>query len=159
MCDKNVLVVYYSRTGVTRKVAEEISKISGWDTEEIVDNKDRSGAVGFIKSGRDAAFKYLTNIGSIGHDVFSYKVIIIGTPVWAFTMSPAVRTFIERCKQFIKNAAAFCTMDGSGGNRAIAHIESLLEKKLLAKLCIDKHDIKSGGYREKAESFVRRINT
>ncbi|MDY6965570.1 MAG: hypothetical protein SVM80_06305 [Halobacteriota archaeon] len=36
-------LVYYSRTGTTKKVADAISDIINCDIEEIVDTKDRSG--------------------------------------------------------------------------------------------------------------------
>ena len=41
------LVVYYSRTGVTKKVAEAISRKLGSDVEEIIDQRDRSGPKGY----------------------------------------------------------------------------------------------------------------
>jgi flavodoxin len=40
------LVVYYSRTGTTRKVAEAIAGILRCDIEEVVDTKKRSGILG-----------------------------------------------------------------------------------------------------------------
>ncbi|MBE3088681.1 MAG: flavodoxin family protein, partial [Actinobacteria bacterium] len=45
---RNILVVYYSRTGTTRKVAEYITKQLGADMEEIIDMKKRSGIWGFL---------------------------------------------------------------------------------------------------------------
>ncbi|MEM3692877.1 MAG: hypothetical protein QXI39_02505 [Candidatus Bathyarchaeia archaeon] len=37
------LVVYYSRTGNTRKVAESIAQILGSDIEEVLDERKRTG--------------------------------------------------------------------------------------------------------------------
>lgn len=54
---RNILVVYYSRTGATRKVAEYITKQLGADMEEIIDMKKRSGIWGFLIGGRDALRK------------------------------------------------------------------------------------------------------
>ena len=56
------LVVYFSRTGGTKKVAEAISNILSCDIEEIVDTKDRTGLLGYIRSGRQAMKKKLTAI-------------------------------------------------------------------------------------------------
>lgn len=48
-------VIFYSRTGNTRKIAEELSNSLKCDTEEIVDTQKRSGVFGYIRSGRDAS--------------------------------------------------------------------------------------------------------
>ena len=51
------LVVFYSRTGTTKKVGENIAKILKCDSEEIFDTKDRMGVVGYMQAGKDAMFK------------------------------------------------------------------------------------------------------
>jgi flavodoxin len=40
---KKILVVYYSRTGMTKKLANSIANLLFADIEEIVDTKNRSG--------------------------------------------------------------------------------------------------------------------
>jgi flavodoxin len=50
----NTLVVYYSRTGKTRFVAEKVVAELKADIEEIVDLKNRKGRFGFLKAGYDA---------------------------------------------------------------------------------------------------------
>ena len=54
------LVIFYSRTGWTKKVAENISKNLNCDIEEVVDHKKRNGLFRFITSGRDAMKKKTT---------------------------------------------------------------------------------------------------
>jgi flavodoxin len=44
------LVVYYSRTGKTRFVAERVASELKADIEEVVDLKNRSGRFGFLKA-------------------------------------------------------------------------------------------------------------
>jgi hypothetical protein len=77
------LVVFYTRTGVTCKVAQLISKALNCDVEEIIDKKDRTGATGYILGGRDAMKKTLTELKSIKHKPNDCSMLIIGTPVWA----------------------------------------------------------------------------
>lgn len=48
------LVVYYSRTGNTRYVAEKIATEFNADLEEIIDKKNRSGSLGYAISRLDA---------------------------------------------------------------------------------------------------------
>ncbi|MEI8008008.1 MAG: hypothetical protein WCI00_00755 [bacterium] len=39
---KKILVVYYSRTGMTKKLALSITDMLGADSEEIIDTKKRA---------------------------------------------------------------------------------------------------------------------
>ncbi|MGZ7109578.1 MAG: flavodoxin family protein, partial [Methanobacterium sp.] len=55
-----ILVVFYSRTDNTRKVAEEIKNSLDCDIEEIIDTQNRSGPLGYMRSGRDASRGKLT---------------------------------------------------------------------------------------------------
>ena len=75
------LVVYYSRKGRTKKVAETISNIISCDIEEIADTKDRTGLLGYIHSGRQAMKKKLTAIKNTEKEPSKYDLVIIGTPV------------------------------------------------------------------------------
>ncbi len=43
-----VLIVYYSRSGQTRNIAEVIAKKLGAELEEIVDHRNRKGLLGFL---------------------------------------------------------------------------------------------------------------
>ena len=72
------LVVYYSRSGNTKKIAEEISSKLKCEIEEIVDSKNRKGMLGWIISAIDAHSK-LTTIGEIIKDPTKYDLIVIGT--------------------------------------------------------------------------------
>jgi menaquinone-dependent protoporphyrinogen IX oxidase len=79
-----ILVVFYSRTDNTRKTAEEIASVLECDMEEIIDTKNRSGALGYIKSGKDASRRKLTVLKEIINDPSQYDLLIIGTPLWAW---------------------------------------------------------------------------
>jgi len=46
-----ILVVFYSRTGATRTVAQKIADLVKGDLEEIKDTRNRAGILGFLRSG------------------------------------------------------------------------------------------------------------
>jgi flavodoxin len=48
------LIVYYSRTGRTKKIAKEIQLGIKAEIEEIKDSKNRKGILGWLSAGRDA---------------------------------------------------------------------------------------------------------
>ena len=107
----NILVVYYSRTGKTKNVAEDLVKSLRCDVEQIIDTKKRGGPIGFLSAGKDAGQGNLTTIEEPKFDPSKYNLVIIGTPVWNDTVSTPVRTYLFMHKEKIANAAFFLTQD------------------------------------------------
>ena len=126
---KKVLVVYYSRTGNTKKVAEDVAKALGADIEQLIDKKDYSGAMGYMKAGKDATKEKLAELGPVKTDVSKYGLVVLGTPIWAWNMTPALRTYITNNKASLKDIAVFTTAGGSKPDKIVKKIEDLSGKK------------------------------
>lgn len=144
------LVVYYSRSSVTKKIAEVIAKEINADIEEIIDNKKRSGVIGFIKSGYEAAYDKLTKIEEIKSNLEDYDLVILGTPVWAGKPSTPATTFIKKYHTHIKNLAVFIT-HGSPSNEyrsAINFIENASDKKGIKALSSPANIVKNNNFKE-----------
>jgi flavodoxin len=151
------LVVYYSRTKITEKVAQTISENINCDIEEIIDLKNRSGAIGYLKAGRDAMRKKETEISISDKDPSKYDCIIIGTPVWAFTMAPAIRTYINQNKNKFKKVAFFCTEGGSGHEKTFKDIGELTKKKPIATMFLFTKDVSKEQHINKTQEFIEKI--
>ncbi len=149
------LVAFYSRTGTTKKVAEEISKILKCDSEEILDTKDRSGGIGYFKSGKDSTMKKLTELRKIRKNPASYDTVIIGTPIWAWNVSTPIRTYISQNK--FKNVAFFCTMGGSGSKIAFREMAKLCGKKPIAALELKTSEVADNKHLQKVREFSKNI--
>jgi flavodoxin len=158
MPTKTALVVYYSRTGTTRKVAEKIAAALKCDIEEIIDTRDRSGAWGWLRGGGAATRSKQTIIRKMEKEPGAYDVVIIGTPVWAFTMTPAVRTFIADQRGRLKEVAFFCTMGGSGDERTFRKMEELCGKKPAGVLSLKTKDVMAGAYDDPVRAFVNELS-
>ena len=151
----NVLVVYYSRTGNTRLVAEAIAQSLKADIEEIKDRKNRMGVFGFLRCGYEAIFKKLTDIEVSGENPEEYDLIIVGSPVWVGRLSSPVRTYLHLYGHNFKNVAFFVTY-GIGSGKVFSQIEELC-KPPIATLEVKDEEIESGEYMEKVEEFVVNI--
>lgn len=103
------LVLYYSRSGHTRKAAKEIAAALGADIEELKDNTNRGSPIGFLRSGREARSGATVELTPLVHDSTRYDLVVVGTPVWASTMSSPVRTFLQQESLDGVNVAWFCT--------------------------------------------------
>ena len=140
------LMVYYSRTGNTRRVADAVVECmrdsAEVDVEELIDRRNRRGIGGSIGAGKDAMFKRPTEIDPVKADVASYDVVLIGTPVWAFTMCPAVRTFLAEHARQVKQTVFFLTTGGSGIERTLKHMQEMCRKDPLATLAVTEKELK-----------------
>ena len=151
------LVVYYSRGGKHRKVAEELSKELQCDVEEILDTTNRSGPIGWLKSGRQASTKALTKLQPIKNDPSKYDLVIIGTPVWASHVSTPVRTYIADNKDKLKKVA-FLVTEGNGGDEAtVKEMEALSGKTSSGTLVVKVSEIRKGEYQAKVKKFADSI--
>lgn len=120
------LIAFYSRTGNTKKVGNEIAKVLKADVDEIIDKTDRSGIRGWLGGGRDALFKRPTEI-TTKKNPQNYELVVIGTPIWVGTMVPSIRTYLSKFK--FNKIAFFCTFGGSEG-KCFKDMESLTKKPL-----------------------------
>jgi flavodoxin len=151
------LVVYYSRTGHTKKVGDELAKAMPGDVEELVDTANRAGPIGFLISGREGSGRKLAKLQPVKKDPATYDIVVIGTPIWASNMSSPVRTYITENKEKFKSVAFFCTEGSKGAETAFAEMEEIIGKKPKTTLTITVADLKSGSDADKVKKFAGEI--
>lgn len=145
------LIVFYSRTGNTRKLAEKISSKLNADIEEIKDLKDRTGPLNFFRSGKDALYEKTTTIVKPSKNYQDYDLVIIGTPIWASNISIPIRSYILN-KNF-KKVAFFCTTGGTGIDKCFKKMEDICGKPL-ATLGLSSKELEDI---EKINNFVNKL--
>ena len=114
------LVVYFSATGTTKGVAEQIASVTGADTYEILaaqpyseadlnwnDSNSRTTIEQNDKSVRP-------EIGSDEISLDGYDTIFIGYPIWWGEEPRIMDTFVESYDFTGKTVIPFCTSGGSG---------------------------------------------
>ena len=101
-----MLCVYYSRTGNTRAAMEEIAKTLGAELVELQDSVDRSGWGGWLRCGLDAMRRTLPAVKCPARfPLTDYRLVIVGSPVWAGRCSSVVRSFLKENGKHIRNAS------------------------------------------------------
>jgi len=122
------IVAYYSRTGNTKFVSEKIAQQLGADLCEIVDKKKREGKLVFLTGGRDALQEKLTDI-EVSKPVDEYDLIIIGSPVWAGKIAPAIRKFIVTNDFRGKSVGLFVTLGGNKLEKSLKNMKEAIAAK------------------------------
>jgi len=151
------LVVFYSRTGTTKKVAETIAYFTKANIDEIITEKDRKGLIGFLLSGKEALFKPPAKIKETKKNPMEYDVVIIGTPVWASKLSSPVRAYLEKNKGLFKKIAFFCTKSGSSNIKTFAEMKKICTKKPKAVLELNTSQVKKDKYLKDVKDFVAKL--
>jgi len=107
----NILCVYYSRTGATKALMEEIAGELGCEIVALDDGINRSGLFGWLRSGMDAMSRRIHHVArpNTKLPLEEYDLVIIGTPVWAGRCSSPARSFLLQFGEELKEAAYLIT--------------------------------------------------
>ena len=106
------LVVFYSRTGNARFVAQTVAAEVGADIEEVIDLKKRSGIIGYLGGGSDARRGKETLLGPTQKSPADYDLVIVGTPIWGGRPTPAITTWLKKNNLSGKKVAVFFVQGG-----------------------------------------------
>jgi flavodoxin len=157
MSAARVLVVYYSRTGNTGRIARSISAALRADLLEIGDRVDRGGAIGYVRSALEALLGASTEIEPPKRAAAGYDLVVVGTPVWVSAVCSPVRTYLWMERERLPQVAFFLTHGGSGSERALGQMAALAGKRPVARLVVREDDLSSGASREKVADFAESI--
>ncbi len=122
-------VVYYSMSGNTDYTAQKIAEKLGADIIRIAPVKayPEKGAKKFLAGGRSAVMGETPELVPYRFDADGYDIVIIGTPVWAGTMAPPVKSFIRQNPAIASGRIAiFTCSSGTPGDKTIAKIMKAL---------------------------------
>ena len=127
---KKILIAYFSASGVTKKVAENMAKAAGADIFEIAPEKPytRADLNWMDKQSRSTLEMKDRNCRpamAAKPDVSGYDVILIGFPVWWYREPSIIDTFMESADFTRKTVVPFCTSGGSGLGDSAANMQAL----------------------------------
>lgn len=149
-----ILVVHYSRTGHTDHVARHIAASCHADIERIEDRQSRGGMSGYLRSAVEALLGLRSPIERGHHRPSDYDLVILGTPVWFWSVASPVRTWVERHHSELDNVAVFCTCGGSGYDKALDDLERLCGHPALARLALTERAVANCQYNPAFHQFL-----
>ena len=108
----NPIVVYYSRTGKTRIVANALKEQLACETAEIKSTENREGFLGVVTCVLDSLLERDDAMEPFNKDIKGYNPIIIASPIWIGKLSSPARTFIKQMGLKDKDVYIFLTYNG-----------------------------------------------
>ena len=128
-----IALVYYSFSGNTHNAVLFLrqrleSKGNEVQTIRLKLAKEESS---FFKQGRDAFLKKEAALTSCEYNLEKYDFVIFATPVWAFTITPALRSYLNKAEGLKNKKAGFVLTYGSGVgvNKTKRELKQILHNK------------------------------
>ena len=128
--DQKVLVAYFSATGTTKGIAQQLAEVAGADLHEIKpeqpytetdldwhDKQSRSSVEMQDKHSRPAITAKLQSMKD-------YDVVYVGFPIWWYTCPTIINTFMEAYDFQGKTIIPFATSGGSSIKKACADLKA-----------------------------------
>lgn len=125
------LFITYSHEGNCRALAAAMAETVNGDTADLR-LAGGDAPTGFVKKylvgGKGALFKETPPLLPLSADPDAYDLVTVGGPVWAFTMAPAVRTFLTG-REWHGGRVALFVMHRGGKGSALPAMEKLVAER------------------------------
>jgi len=131
------LVVFYSLTGNTKKLADSVAEAVAGDVLEIRLKKDlpKEGFLKYFWAGKQVVIRELPELLPLDKKPSDYGLIFLGTPVWGSNFASAVRSFLAKTKLRNKKIALFCSHGGDDSGKTFIELEKeLAGNEIVAKI-------------------------
>jgi flavodoxin len=156
--DMKTLIAYYSRTGHTEQVAKEIAARCQADVDRIRDDGvDRSGLWGYLCSGWQAFSGATPAIHRAARNPAEYDLVVIGTPVWNWSLAAPVRTYALRHAGKFKQVAFFCTEGASGDRRVFDELQRICGRQPLATVVVKERELEPPKHAQPLKRFLAHL--
>ena len=113
-----MLVIYYSYSGNTKIVAERLREKTGGDIYAIETERAYPEVYREViaEAKRELETRDLPALKGAPPDLAPYDLILVGGPVWWYTVPTPLMKFLEQTDFMGKRVATFCTHGGGPGN-------------------------------------------
>ena len=149
------LIVFHSRTGHTKRVAQALARRLDADLDEIRIVQPLAGIAGYAMCAIEAGAGLAPALRPMHRNPAAYELVVIGTPVWFWSLASPVRSWLERNPPKHR-VAFFCTMGGSGAGRVFATMAELAGRAPVATLALLEKEL-DRPFEDKLDAFAKRL--
>jgi flavodoxin len=148
-----VLVIVYSYTGTSRRVAELLRAQHGWPVAHIHDARPRSGVLGGWRCVLDAMLRRQPEIRYDGPPPSDYDAVVLVSPIWLLQLAGPMRSFVARQHRRLRKVAVLSVMGGEGEPDAAAEIGELLGRAPVLSAAVTRREVNNGRCAQRLQAF------
>jgi len=129
------LVLYYSQTGSTETVAQELQTLTGADIEKIEMEVPYAGSYQetIERGGRELRNGEMPALKPLKAKLAKYDVVYLGYPIWFGTYAMPIATLVKENDFEGKTVVPFCTFGSGGLNASVEALKKALPKATVQK--------------------------
>ncbi len=147
------LVVYYSRSNITKKLAENIANITDSDIEQVIPKVNYQGKIGYARGGKDAMTEKIVELEALKYNPQDYDLVYVGAPVWASKAANPIISYLKQNEGKFNELKFFMTAGSSGFESSFKQMEKY-SKKPLKTLALTTKEVKKDLSEDKINSFI-----
>ncbi len=153
-----ILVVYYSLSGNTRRVATALAEALGADLEELRCDRYARSFLGVIRAGYDSWKGALPPLEPPSRAAADYDLAVIAGPIWSWRAAPPVRAWLTAERERLRRFAFLLTHGGAGAEKSLRELEEIAGRAPAAALVVKEKDIKSESFAEALRAFAAELS-
>ncbi len=150
------LVSYYSRTNITKKLAESIAGKVNADIEEIIPKVNYQGKLGYARGGKHAIQEKIVDLEDLKYDPKDYDIVYLGAPVWASKPATPLISYIKQNEGKFSNVKFFSTAGSGGFESTFEQMEKYANVKPKATLALTTKEVKKDLFEDKMTDFINK---
>jgi hypothetical protein len=147
----DILVVFHSRSGHCRMLAETLGRKRHWPLGEVTYG---TGPSSYGRCARDALLRRAPGIRYEGPDPANFDVLVLVSPIWCWRLSPPMRGFLRSLHGERRNVAVLSCMGGSGAANAAAEVQRLVDRPVVAQLALRQDEVEAGKQDDRLRAFA-----
>jgi len=151
------LVVYYSRTGQTTRVAKEIASRCDAHLDAIQSQHLQTTWASQWRYNWQSLMHAEPPIGRPGRNPANYDLVVIGVPITRVGLAPPVRSYVRQYGDRIRQIALFCAEGAGTDERGFDELCRLYGKQPVATFALARRRLPTIASRAQLMEFVQNI--
>lgn len=163
------LVVYFSNSGNTRTVARALAEQFDADIEELREQGSRPllqvpregekpDGLSVMKAAMGGFLRFSSQIEDPRYEPSAYDLVIVGSPIWAGGITPAVRSYLKEHRRHLQAVAFFCTGETPEKGHALNQMQKTVRKEPIAVMSVPADEISKHNVDTRISEFVSRVS-
>ena len=147
------LVIAYSYTGTSRRLAGLLCAQQGWPAGDVVELRPRAGAWGTLRCVLDSVLRRQPSVRYVGPPIKDYDSAVLIAPIWLGRLAGPMRSFIANYADSLPDIAVISVVGTNGTPSAAAEVARLAERTPLLAAAFLSREIEEGSCASRLQAF------